>query len=260
MIKIKEHTLQKLEYFKKYLNAYLMATKRLSQRYYIDAFAGSGKCIVTGTKKKVDGSSLIALKAKISFDRYILIEKKKSVFKELESFIKKEISTNRLNLIDLHNDDCNKLLKNYPHNPSLYVGYLIFLDPAGSELFWETIISLSKIKKADLLILYPYDMSLARLIKDYPKKLDRFYGTNKWSNIYKNAARPIDAKKDLLDFYKNNLEKLGFKFVIYRQVRKKFREGKPLYHLLLATHSPIGKKIMSDIFDKELDHQQKLKL
>lgn len=255
MIKIKEHTLQKLEYFKKYLDAYLLVTKKLPGKYYIDAFAGSGKCIVTGTKKKVDGSSLIALKAKISFDRYILIEKKKSIFEELENFIKKETHTNRLSLIDLHNSDCNELLKDYPHNPSPYVGYLIFLDPAGSELFWETIISLSKIKKADLLILYPYDMSLARLVKIYPEKLDRFYGTNKWSNIYKNAVRPIDAKKNLLDFYINNLEKLGFKFVVYRQIRKKIREGKPLYHLLLATHDPTAKKIMLDIFGKELDKQ-----
>lgn len=71
MRKVKEHTLQKLKYFEKYINAYLNATKKLSKKYYIDAFAGTGKCILEKTREIKDGSAIIALKAKISFDGYI---------------------------------------------------------------------------------------------------------------------------------------------------------------------------------------------
>lgn len=258
MRKIKQHTLQKLEYFEKYINAYLSATKRLPKKYYIDAFAGCGKCVVDKMQKIVYGSPLISLKSKNVFDSYILIEQNKKNFKELEITIDGAgISKERIESIKLYNKDCNKFLKNFHFDSN--AGHLIFLDPEGPELLWETIYSLSKVKKADLLILYPYDMALVRLVKDYKEKLNKFYGTTSWLNIYEIRKNAADAKKKLLDFYINNLKKLGFELVVYRQIRTKIREGKPLYHLILATHSPVGDKIMSDIFGKELDGQTSLK-
>ena len=259
MRKIKPHTLQKLKYFEKYLKAYLVVTKRLPKKYYVDAFAGCGKCIIEKTKKIVDGSSLIALLTENAFDGYMLIEQTQKNFKELQTAISKaNIHEERLNVTKLYNEDCNELLKKVNFNNS--VGYLVFLDPVGPESLWKTIASLSKIRKMDLLILYPYDMSLVRLTKDYPEQLDKFYGTNEWFDIYENRTSAADSKKKLLDLYINNLRKLGFEFVIYKQIRTRIRAGNSLYHLLLATHSPIGKKIMSEIFDKELDGQKKLKL
>lgn len=259
MRKIKEHTQQKLKYFEKYLNAYLNATKRLSKKYYIDAFAGTGKCILDKTNEIKDGSTLIALKSKKPFDIYVFIEKDKDRFKELEQNIKNEnIDENRRKNIKLKNDDANIFLSNISKYISDYNGCLIFLDPEGPELFWNTIIYLAKIKKVDILILYPYDMSLVRLTKDYKEKLDKFYGDPKWLNIYNKRNNPSDAREKLLHFYTGNLRKLGFTYTTYRQIRKNLRSGKPLYHLILATRNYAGVKIMEDIFGKELDNQKKL--
>lgn len=274
MKRIKSHTLEKLAYFKKYIEAYLVATKRLPVKYYIDAFAGTGKnilcdeickskggkrCIDCGKGKEIDGSVLIALKIKNIFDKYILIELKKKNLNCLKTIIKDEIDYDRVKNIDLMYGDCNKLLSQIHKNIPKGTGCLFFLDPQGSELFWSTIKSLSKIKKADFLILYPYDMSLVRLTTNCKYKLDKFYGTSKWFDIYEGEIDASSKQKKLLDFYINNLKGLDFR-IIYRQINTRLREGKRLYHLIYATRHPVGEKIMKHIFNKELDGQQKMKL
>ncbi|MFH0969791.1 MAG: three-Cys-motif partner protein TcmP [Patescibacteria group bacterium] len=277
MRRIKEHTVEKLEYFRKYIEAYLVATKRLPRKFYIDAFAGTGKCILCeqkcsskggcrcikcGKGKVVDGSALISLKIKKDFTGYIFIEIENKNIKNLEKFINEEVDLEKRKKILIKQTDSNLLLRNIYKYISQYTGCLILLDPEGPELDWETIKYLSKIKKAELLILYPYDMALVRLTRDYSNKLDKFYGTNKWSEIYndKNILRPSEKKNKLLEFYINNLKNLGFDYVEYKQIRKRLRGGKALYHFILATHHPAGKKIMSHIFNKELDGQQKFRL
>ncbi len=278
MRRIKSHTLEKLKYFEKYIEAYLFATKRLSKKYYIDAFAGTGKCIFCeedycnskggsrcekcGSGNYIDGSGLIALKAKNRFSGYLLIEENKSNFISLKKSIEREMPYDFFKGIILKNDDCNKVLLNLNKHIDFdkYTGFFVFLDPESSELSWDTIKCLSKIEKIDLMILYPYNMSLVRLIRDYSRRLDNFYGTNEWEKIYKNRISPNDAKIKLLNFYRDNLKKLDFKYVEYRQIKRSLRSGKPLYHLMLATRNDTAKKIMIDIFDKELDGQQKIKL
>ena len=275
MRRIKSHTIEKLAYFKKYIEAYLVATKRLSIKYYIDAFAGSGKCILCDEKCKlkgnlkcqkcgkgrlIDGSAMISLKTKNTFSGYLFIDLNKNYIKELEEFIK-ELDQVLQKKILVKNSDSNVVLKNiYKYIPK-YAGCLIFLDPEGPDFEWETIKYLAKINKADILILYPYVMAIVRLTKNYKAKLDRFYGDKNWIKIYedKKYYNPNKRKQALLDFYIKNLKELGFEYAVYKQIRKKLRSGKPLYHLILASHHPAAQKIMEDIFNKELDGQQRIK-
>ncbi|MFA5129116.1 MAG: three-Cys-motif partner protein TcmP [Patescibacteria group bacterium] len=276
MWRVKPHTREKLEYFRKYIEAYTTATKKLPLKYYIDAFAGTGKCVLCGEKcssegwsrcekcgrgNLIDGSALISLKIKNKFNGYLFVELNKKSFKILNNLVISEKSNVSPSIsVKTRNDDSNKLLKDlYKYIPSR-AGCLVFLDPKGAELYWETVVSLSKIRKVDILILYPYDMSLVRLIRDYPKKLDLFYGSTDWSNVYnsKDNYNEKRRKEALLSFYRENLKKLGFEYVVYKQIRRNLRSGKALYHLILVTHSSIGKKIMENIFDKEIDGQTKL--
>lgn len=276
MRRIKSHTIEKLEYIKKYINAYLTATKRLPVKYYIDAFAGSGKCVLCdvacesdgglrcikcGKGKIVDGSTMIALNAKDRFRGYLFIELNNKNLDDLDGCIKK-LDQESQKTVTLKRGDSNVILQDiYKHIPK-QAGCLILLDPEGPELYWTTIKYLAKINKADLLILYPYDMALVRLTKEYGEKLNLFYGGEGWLEIYqdKNNFSSERKKKALLNFYVDNLKKLGFAYVAYKQIKRRLREGNPLYHLILASHHPAAKKIMDDIFNKELDGQTRLKL
>ena len=276
MRRIKQHTVTKLEFLKKYLNAYLSAAKKLPKKYYIDAFAGTGKnvlCNIKECKSKggekctkcgkgtiTDGSALISIKLEKKFTKYLIVEMIDNNFNELKSRIQKGIDHNTYLKIKLLQNDANKILINLHKYTSPYHGFVIFLDPEGPELYWETIKYLSKIPKTELLILYPYDMSLVRLTtKEHSNKLDRFYGGSQWFKIYHSGINAQDRKKKLLDFYIGNLKALGFKYVTYKQIKTRLRDGKALYHIIHTTHHPVGKKIMKDIFNKELDGQTKMK-
>lgn len=77
-LKIKPHTLRKLKILEYYLNEFatsMKPTERITgfrgfgERNYIDLFAGSGRCLVSGrtpSGMEVDGSALIALKGNYS--------------------------------------------------------------------------------------------------------------------------------------------------------------------------------------------------
>lgn len=275
MRRIKSHTIEKLEYIRKYIEAYLVATKRLPIKYYIDAFAGSGKCILCDEKCKsrggltcqkcgkgkiVDGSAMISLGTKNIFSGYIFIDLNKNYIDDLEKLIEK-LDQSLQKKVVVKKADSNIILRDiYKYIPK-YAGCLIFLDPEGPELEWETIKYLSKINKVDLLILYPYDMALVRLALNYKEKLNKFYGSCDWSKIYsdKKNFNPNKRKIALLDLYLGNLEKLGFKYVICKQIKRRLRSGKSLYHLILASHHPAAQKIMEHIYNKELDGQRKFK-
>lgn len=278
MRRIKSHTVQKLEYISKYIKAYLGATSRLPKKVFIDAFAGTGKCVlcdekscssaggkkcdICGRGQLQDGSSIIALKTARSFDEYILIEISNQNVKKLKSVLIGEVPEERLKKVIFKKGDANVLLCEISKSATPFCGYLIFLDPEGSELKWDTLVCLSKIAKADILILYAYDMALVRLTADSNKeKLNQYYGTEDWQKIYGDKnLRPDEKSAKLLKFYTDNLKKIGFKYVVPKPISTRLREGKRLYHLILATKHWAGEKIMKDIFDKELDGQLKIPL
>ena len=127
MRRVKSHTLEKLSYFKKYLDAYLIASKRLPKKYYIDAFAGSGKCKLCdeeckskgGVKcekcskgKIIDGSVMISLKAPNKFNGYIFVELYRKNIECLVKFIQSEIDYKFKKSIKIKKGDSNIILKN----------------------------------------------------------------------------------------------------------------------------------------------------
>jgi len=278
MRRIKNHTTYKLEYIKKYIEAYLSATKKLKEKYYIDAFAGSGKCLLCNDKCKssggkrcyicgrgevVNGSVFISLKCKNIFNKYLFIDKDKKCVEEIKKLILKDtdIGEEVKKRIEIKQGDSNLLLDDeFSKSIDYYTGCLILLDPEGPELSWNIIKSLSVIKKLDLLILYPYDMALVRMMnKKYKERINNFYGSTEWQIIRNKKISPQMKKEEILNLYIGSLRKIGFEYVVYRQIQRGYRTGKSLYHLILATHYNIGEKIMKDIFDKEIDGQKKFK-
>lgn len=95
-------------------------------------------------------------------------------------------------------------------------------------------------------------MSLIRLTKEHKDKLTRFYGSSEWETIFKRGPRR-DA--ELLEFYINNLRKVGFSEIKNKQIRRQLRFGKKLYQLILASHHKVATKIVDSIFSKQLDGQ-----
>lgn len=80
----------KLYYLGRYLKIFSVGMKNKwpGQLYYVDLFAGPGRCRIRGTQKEVDGSPLVALLG-FDFGKYFFFEADASCFGALDTRARK---------------------------------------------------------------------------------------------------------------------------------------------------------------------------
>ncbi len=191
---------QKLERVRKYLVAYATAMKDKGYKIaYIDAFAGTGyrtspkdeggdEYLFPEMEQFMDGSARIALQATPRFDKYIFIEQHHKRFAELQKL--KEDFPHLADKIHLENKDANSYLKGMCQGPSWSKHRaVLFLDPFGMQVTWDTIEAIAGTKAIDLWYLFPL-MAVSRMLKktgDIPspwrKRLDAILGASDWYDI-----------------------------------------------------------------------------
>lgn len=202
-------TTTKLEVLDKYLSAYATILKKTKyfKFAYIDAFAGTGY-IKDKSKKQakneptlieydedaqeyIKGSVKIALESEPKFDSYIFIELDEKKTKELEIVIENEHLDLKKKII-IKNDDANKVIQELCSRSWKKHRAVLFLDPFGMEVEWETIEAIANTEAIDLWILFPLGISVNRMLmkerSDIPEKwsadLDKIFGTHNWFNEF----------------------------------------------------------------------------
>jgi len=248
----------KLEYLDNYLQAYVIATKQAQQTHYIDAFAGCGQCVLRENGYPVEGSPWRALNAMPPFTHYHFVEKEAT----LAAHLRKAILGKSIENADVYTGDCNQVLPNeiLPKIPQ-HVPSFAFLDPQGLQLRWATVQALAshrKGRKMELLILYPYDMAVARLFPLAAKNqathvtLTRFYGDESWSEQLEQSVgmgESTEQRRDrFVQLYVNNLRSLGYKYI--NPSEPLYFHHRPLYHVIFASDHEVGTKIMRDVWAK----------
>ena len=229
-----EWTKKKLEVLKKYLSSYTTALKYTSfEKIYIDAFAGTG--YISRRRKKapygllfskddetenyLEGSAIMAIKIKPSFDRYIFIEKNKTRCHELEKL--EEIGKS----IEIKKGDANEEIKRICSATDWSKSRaVLFLDPYGLQVEWETLKDISSTKAIDVWYLFPIG-PLNRLltkttdpdILHEKETITRILGTQEWfEEFYKKPSyKPLFANCDLPYYKKVNIKELE-NFIIKR--------------------------------------------
>lgn len=167
------HTVKKLETVADYLNFY---TKALSPRFnlsYLDAFAGTGEIPLSkdlpllanldGGREIatiVEGSARRSLKIEIPFGLYVFSDNDRRKASELVG-IKNEFPN--IN-ISVSAEDANAAVAKFCSNLSGNDRAVIFLDPFGNQISWETLEIIAKTKKVDLWYLFPAWIGVARQI------------------------------------------------------------------------------------------------
>lgn len=200
-------TAEKLERVRKYLVAYAMIMRKQKFRFaYIDAFAGTGYNTPKVKKEEgtvpfpefadaeavgfLDGSARIALKVAPRFTKYIFIEKDPKRFAELDK-LKEEFPALAAD-IELVNADSNTYLRDrcekfrWDKNRAV-----LFLDPFGMQVTWNTMKAIAKTKAIDLWILFPLGIGVNRLLRrdaqiseGWQRRLDDFFGTKDWRDAF----------------------------------------------------------------------------
>src|SRR5215204_3021600 len=194
-------TKEKLEKVGNYLQTYATALKNQKFRLiYVDAFAGTGYINLTDKNESqlslpefeeievrefVSGSARNALEVNPPFDEYIFIEKNEKRFSELEKL--KIDFPNLADRIFPITAEGNEYLQNFCSGDWRNKRAIVFLDPYGMQVQWETIEAIAHTQAIDLWILFPLGVAVNRLLKKdanitepTKKILNEMFGTADW--------------------------------------------------------------------------------
>ena len=148
-----------------------------------------------------------------------------------------------------------------------------FLDPDGMELAWDTLLALADHKrgyrpsastkpeyKIELWMLFPTSGIVRTLALEEDKvstaditRANRLFGADAWQPIHElRLAGTIDAaeaREEYVNLMRWRLERvLGYRFA--HPFELKNMKGSTLYHMIFATDSDAGTRIMAAIYAK----------
>jgi three-Cys-motif partner protein len=216
------HTKRKLDVLAKYLAAYATVMKKKDfDLYYIDGFAGSGASSAKSgptddvdptlfdTSVLVEGSPLRALNVSPPFDRYVFVDSNAKNVASLAQ-LKADFPDR---LIDIHQGDANSVLAEYclEISSKRKARAVVFLDPFGRSVNWDTVERLAATQKVDLWYLVPVH-AISRQVTEKGEflpssgKTDAMCGTDEWRELA--IGRP-DVSGDLFGVIDDRLEKMA---------------------------------------------------
>jgi three-Cys-motif partner protein len=215
----------KLDAISDYLNFYNRALQNKPhpgnpfERWYIDAFAGSGTRseqrrsggLLEGKPETAElvtlsGSARRALAVDPPFHRVIFIEENQGRFRQLCE-LKKEFSGRE---VDCRNRDANTELRDIFSSPPWSTQIngrgkhraVVFLDPYGMGVKWRTLEMLAETAAVDVWYLFPLNAVVRQLARDIDAvdqnkmmALSEIFGTDDWrSELYQ-----TQVSRDLFD-------------------------------------------------------------
>ncbi|MCF8878285.1 three-Cys-motif partner protein TcmP [Hyphobacterium sp. SN044] len=177
---------------------------RVWDTMYIDAFAGTGgrplkKEDIENQDKLLEtdesieefkvGSALRALTGKQSFDHYIFIEEKRKKLNELRERVSDHALAERC--VFVQGDSNQKLVELCENTSWRDRRAVVFLDPFGNSVAWDTVEKIAQTRAIDLWYLFPSGngvfrqiSNLGRVTPESAKSLDRLFGTPDWRNEF----------------------------------------------------------------------------
>lgn len=261
---------EKLGLLEKYLRAYAVIMSKQKQRWlkafhYVDAFAGSGQPKAKDEERYIAGSPLRALQCEPRFDGHWFIELLPWRAKSLQA-LQSQFPDRR---VEIRQGDCNAILREEIIPQITYASRqrgLVFLDPYGLQVDWETVKALAQAKTFDVFVNFPL-MGVTRLLRrDEPPKgqvralLNRVMGSSNWvEKIYRPAAqlslfgetlvvRDVIRAEWLARVYADQMGVL-FPYVSKPVIMTNSRNT-ALYALFLASHNQTAVRIVNEIFER----------
>lgn len=259
-------TRQKLEMLADYLSAYTTIMKEQPFRFgYIDAFAGTGyireepgpdeetlfPVVEEEERQFLEGSVRTALEVEPPFNAYVFIEQDEDVYEELlkvrDDYPEKDIRC--------FNEDANDLLMELCHERDwTQHRAVVFLDPFGMQVKWDTVEAIADTRAIDLWVLFPLGIGANRLLTrdgnipdGWRRRLTEVFGTVEWEDrfyqrrktFFGEAKEKVVGLEDIGQFYEERLEEV-FADVAPNSRALYNSRGNPMYLLCFAAANPKG--------------------
>jgi three-Cys-motif partner protein len=200
----------KLACVEDYIRAYLTVMQKQTQFavHYVDAFAGSGRhhlkqydgdptdwpalfdsAQVEDAQEFVAGSPIRALRVSRSatrgFDKFVFIEMSRRKNRSLQATVGADFRAEALRSAFLAGEANRHLLEYVGAQDWTRTRTVVFLDPFGLEVRWETVEALANTRACDVWYLFPLGvqrmMTKNGAIRDtWIRKLDGLFGTHGW--------------------------------------------------------------------------------
>jgi three-Cys-motif partner protein len=228
-------TADKLDRVRKYLCAYTnIFEKNERARHfttiYVDAFAGTGQRSARRSKTSAGafgsegdtdaeslqkGSARIALEVESPFDRFLFIEQRADRVSDLQD-LRTEFP-NRAKAIQIEQGDANDVLKKWCRESDWHHHRaVVFLDPYGMQVNWETVAAIASTKAIDLWILFPLGMAINRLLtrrmppQPWARALTRIFGSEEWrAEFYPKKKQKTLFEDEETEFKETSFERIG---------------------------------------------------
>jgi three-Cys-motif partner protein len=191
------HTDVKLEKLANYLKAFPTAVKNQPfERLYIDAFAGTGEIetadanlpLIGGADVDafISGSVRRALEVAPPFDKYVYIERDSSKAEGLRKLVSTYANRRSIVLIGDANEKLEEVIGATDWGRTRAV---VFLDPFGSQVTWQTLERLAATQAVDLWYLFPSGLSVLRqigrsgeILPEHRPAVSRMFGPHDWES------------------------------------------------------------------------------
>ncbi|WP_300545632.1 three-Cys-motif partner protein TcmP [Maricaulis sp.] len=215
-----DHTKRKLEALERYLDAFTTAlSKQPLKLHYFDAFAGTGtveisKSVVDAKRKAgqsslipeddanavIQGSATRALQTRHPFDRYNFVELDPRKIGALKDLL---CGHERYDRCQFSQQDANAALLKWVGETEWSANRgIVFLDPMGGQVHWDTVDAIARTEAIDLWYLFPAFLCVDRQISRkgivHPtavQSLNRIFGGEHW----RDQLIQREERRDLFD-------------------------------------------------------------
>jgi len=263
-------TREKLRILGGYLDSYTTALK--NQRFqlvYVDAFAGTGRIMRDSgpgyetdegdSRSFIMGSAERALRVNDrQFDRLVFVEKDVARYRRLRELCDRHPNRNTQPL----RGDANTFLRDLRKSEYGNWRGVLFVDPFGTQLAWETVERVAQLERLDMWLLFPVG-AVGRMLplsghpeEVEPKWVDRLnivFGGDHWRKLYSLSPQPnffgdevMERKRGvqgLLSIYKGRLkEAFGVRLLSESRTLTNSKNS-PLFEFIFCVGSPSEKAI-----------------
>lgn len=176
--------------------------------HYLDAFAGTGEVplatemplltSIVNSDEFIVGSVRRALDVDLPFSRYVFSDLRRKNVDELRNLISAYPALR--DRVRINGADANVVAHEFCDSLGPMDRALIFLDPFGNQVRWETLEKIARTKKVDLWYLFPAWIGVARqvknsgvILKDAEKSIDQMFGPFDWRKESVKEVAPVQG-------------------------------------------------------------------
>jgi three-Cys-motif partner protein len=224
-----------------------MRSNKFNKLYYVDPFSGSG---ILKLKKKYlfPGSPLIPLfqRHKTPFHKYYLSDNSTQYINVLKNNVNRILQNEDVDIkIDKINfaDRIREIFSGEKPNYWKEVGSLVFLDPYGLQVDWESMERILRSGAVDIIFTFmTWAIMWNRNNELAEDSLTKYFGNTGWKNLR--------GSEEFVEHYCKQIQQYGYINKYKTFTIDVIQEGGRRYDLILATQSPGASNVLTALKER----------